>query len=220
MKDILQRVHSRSLSSAFIFLPVFPLVSLQACARSEVTRWRWSLQTVGRSWRFRGRSSSGWTRPGSVKLKTWPISRASMRPLSYTTYERDTIQDSYMWVLPFSQNCSPRVCLAIIQSWHMPATVPCHHMSVCGHVCMGFLWVSEKDSVTHTDTHACVCSSQAHSSNFCSGFMLNAAKKVQTHMHRCTHAHTIARALIQNASVKRVTWAQCLLHPTWNSNQI
>ncbi len=121
MKDILQRAHSRSLSSAFIFLPVFPLVSLQACARSEVTRWRWSLQTVGRSWRFRGRSSSGWTRPGSVKLKTWPISRASMRPLSYTTYERDTIQDSYMWVFPFSQNCSPRVF-----SNHSVLTRACH----------------------------------------------------------------------------------------------
>ncbi len=121
MKDILQRAHSRSLSSSFISLPVFPLVSLQACARSEVTRWRWSLQTVGRSWRFRGRSSSGWTRPDSVKLKTWPISRASMRPLSYTTYERDIIQDSYMWVFPFSQNCSPRVF-----SNHSVLTHACH----------------------------------------------------------------------------------------------
>lgn len=114
----------------------------------------------------------------------------------------------------------PHMFLAIIQSWHMPTTVPCHHMSVCGHVCMDFLWVSEKDSVTCTDTHACVCSSKAHGLNFYSGFMQNAAKKVQTHMNRHTYTNTRSRALIHNASVNTVTWDQCILHPTWFSDQI
>lgn len=109
MKDILHRAQSFHLSSFFLFLPVFPLVSLQVCARSGATRWRWSLLKPGRKWRFRGRSCSGWTLPDSVKSKIWQISHASMRPLSYTIYERDTIQDSYMWVFPFSQSCFPHV---------------------------------------------------------------------------------------------------------------
>lgn len=165
MKDILHRAQSFNLSSSFLFLPVFPLVSLQVCVRSGATRWRWSLLKLGRKWRFRGRSCSGWTLPDSVKSKIWQISHASMRPLSYTIYERDTIQDSYMWVFPFSQSCFPHVF-----SNHLVLT-HAHDCALPSHECVGFLWVSEKDSVTHTDMHVCVCSSKAHGLNFCPGFI-------------------------------------------------